>query len=341
MDLAEFENGGNPSNKELLVMTVEIGDGRQDTIAIHENDDPVALAAEFAQKHGLDGSLQQSLIGLIQENKEIIQNKDHQGNDEWAGSLSPGQNYGKNHSKQGKTPKKGTVYDRIYQQLKKNNTSMAQSDLSKSKSSANFNYGEYLYARGLKKKEELKKNAKIKQQAVVDSELSELTFSPHINKNSSVISPRNAEKPEEALIQKKKEYQEKLEKLKEKQDEEALKECKFTPKINPSSNKNRDSEKIHEKLFTQAEKLREKQLKKAEEEKSTYSFKPNVNLTKKKGAKESKEEIFDRLDGTRKLLEEELEKKRKAQEEIVVDEKTGQKFFKPLINSSSEKVKFT
>ena len=329
-------------------MTIEIGDGRQDVISIHEHDDPAVLAKEFAEKHGLDASLQHSLIALIQENKDIIKRKDQQGHQEggeldWmgSGSMSPSQNYGKHDSKHPKLPKKGTVYDRIYQQLKKNSTSgtMQSTEMSKSKSSGTFNYGEYLYARGLKKKEALKKTVELKIQATVDSELPELTFSPSINKHSSFLSPRNAEKPEEVLLRKAREYQERLEKLKGNRTEEELKECKFTPKINPSSQKNRDSSKpIHEKLYTQAEKLKEKQLKKIEEKEKAFSFKPDVKLTKKKGAKESKEEVFDRLDSTKKYLEEGLEKKRKEIEENDEDEKTGQKLFKPVINTTNERV---
>ena len=60
-------------NMELLVMTVEIGDGRQDTIRIHENDDPDKLARSFAQKHSLDPSLQSNLAMLIRQNKEMVE----------------------------------------------------------------------------------------------------------------------------------------------------------------------------------------------------------------------------------------------------------------------------
>jgi hypothetical protein len=341
----------DPGNKELLVMTIEIGDGRQDTIAIHELDDPIMLAKAFSDKHGLDVSLQNSLVTLIQENKEMIKKKDLNvppdgPSIDWmaSNSMSPTQNY-KKKSKHPKAPKKGTVYDRIYQQLKKNNTSASfqtASELNKSKSISSFNYGEYLYARGLKKKEELKKNAELKQQALVDSELPDLTFSPSINKNTSVISPRNSDKPEEILLKKAQEYQEKLERLKNAVDQETMKECKFTPTINPSSYKSRDSAKnIHEQLFSLSDKLKEKQLKKAENEIKQYSFKPDVKLTKKKGVKETKEEVFDRLDASKKISEENLERQRKEKQEMEFDEVTGQKLFKPLINSCTETVTFT
>ena len=216
------------------------------------------------------------------------------------------------------------------------------SELSKSKSASSFNYGEYLYARGIKKKEELEKNSQFKLQAIADSELSELTFSPAINKNSSIKSPRNSDKPEQVLLDKARLYQQKLEKLKEHEEGERLKECSFTPKINKNTAQNREnSNKVHEKLYTQAEKLKEKQLKKKEQEYKQLTFKPEIKLTKTtKNAKESKEEIFDRLDSTKKKFEAEQELKRRKQEEIDIDESTGQKLFHPMINSSSEKVIF-
>ncbi|OMJ92934.1 hypothetical protein SteCoe_4144 [Stentor coeruleus] len=334
---------GHQGNRELLVMTVEIGDGRQDVIAIHENDDPSDLARIFAEKHGLDNSLMQSLISLIQENKDIIRKKEQGevGSLDWMAShsMSPSQQIREHKNKGPKQPKKGTVYDRIYQQLKKNNVSasMQSSQMSKSKSSGNFNYGEYLYVKGLKKKEEQKKTAELKQQAKEDLEIPELTFSPNINRNSSAISPRNPEKPEEKLWKKGQEYQEKLQKLKQAQEEDQMKECKFTPSINTKTKKKDQSKKAYEQLYGMAEKLKEKQMKKLEEDQKQYTFKPNVSLTKKKGVKESKEEVFDRLDATKRAYDEELERIRKEQEEKDVDDLTGQKFFKPLINNTGEK----
>lgn len=47
-------------------MTVDIGDGRQDVIHIHEDDHPAQLAHEFALRHNLESSVEQSLSLLIQ-----------------------------------------------------------------------------------------------------------------------------------------------------------------------------------------------------------------------------------------------------------------------------------
>jgi hypothetical protein len=39
--------------REILTLTIEIGEGQNDDIAIYEGDDPNYLAAEFAAKHGI------------------------------------------------------------------------------------------------------------------------------------------------------------------------------------------------------------------------------------------------------------------------------------------------
>ena len=58
--------------KELLVMTIEIGNGRQETIHIHENDDPANLAKEFCMLHGLSSSIVVPLAQNIHHNIEQV-----------------------------------------------------------------------------------------------------------------------------------------------------------------------------------------------------------------------------------------------------------------------------
>ncbi|CAG9313772.1 unnamed protein product [Blepharisma stoltei] len=65
--------GLKSSGKELLVMTVDIGEGKQDIVTICEKDDPNQLAQDFARKHCLDLSFQTSLASIIKQNKEIMQ----------------------------------------------------------------------------------------------------------------------------------------------------------------------------------------------------------------------------------------------------------------------------
>lgn len=330
---------GTSKGKEVLVMTIDIGDGRQDTISIQENDDPIDLARNFSAKHHLDYEMQETLLNHIIENiqSSLRSPKNEEKHSDWLQSdiISPSHN---ETSSKGLKPKKGTVYDRIYQQLKKNNTSVSvHQDLSVSKSSVNFNYGEYLYLKGVQKLEEQKKKCQeTKNRELEEADLQELTFSPAINNYSSIKSNRPAGKPEEVLAQKGKEYQEKLEKKKQDLEAEALKECKFQPKINKKLNISR-SGGIHQTLYNQAEKLKEKQLKNLEKDSKQYSFKPNVEMTKKKDSTESKEQVFDRLDSTKKQLQEKLESQRKLQEAQEFDPATGQRLFRPKTNKPQEK----
>ena len=41
------------SKKEILTLTIEIGEGQNDHIFIHEGDDPNVLAQAFASKHNI------------------------------------------------------------------------------------------------------------------------------------------------------------------------------------------------------------------------------------------------------------------------------------------------
>jgi uncharacterized coiled-coil protein SlyX len=64
----------------LLTLTIEIAEGRTDTILIHEGDDPTILAEQFIATHGLDQDLLQILSHQIRENMEEVMQK-HQSMD--------------------------------------------------------------------------------------------------------------------------------------------------------------------------------------------------------------------------------------------------------------------
>jgi len=42
------------NSKELLTITIEIGDGHNENIYINEGDSPRALAVNFAKRHGIN-----------------------------------------------------------------------------------------------------------------------------------------------------------------------------------------------------------------------------------------------------------------------------------------------
>lgn len=344
-------NSDGNKNQEYLVMTVEIGDGRTDIIAIHEDDDPSILAQEFAMKHNLDLYLQKSLSKLIRQNKEIVEKKnndvDFEKWSDWPGSNYPSQINNKfdsftpkinekSRKIMSKCERRGTVYDRLYQKSKKNiesKESIKTLDMSsKSRSTNNINYGEWLYVRGMKMKEAAKKTVEEKKKEKDEKEVKELTFTPTINKVSSLMSPRYYEKPEEVLLKKAEMTKQKIQLMKEKSEKDEVKECTFSPVIN-SVHREKCGQTVHETLYHQAEKFKEKLLQKQENELRQYSFAPNVNLTKKK--EENTEPVYERLMKSKKDLEERLELIRNSRAEDI-DEMTGQKLFKPITESKVE-----
>ena len=344
-------NSDGNKNQEYLVVTVEIGDGRTDIIAIHEDDDPSLLAQEFAMKHNLDLSLQKSLSKLIRQNKEIVEKKnndvDFEKWSDWPGSNYPSQINNKfdsftpkinekSRKIMSKCERRGTVYDRLYMKSKKNiesKESIKTLDMSsKSRSTNNINYGEWLYVRGMKMKEAAKKTVEEKKKEKDEKEVKELTFTPTINKVSSLMSPRYYEKPEEVLYKKAEATKQKIQLLKEKSEKEEFKECTFSPVIN-SVHREKCNQTVHETLYSQAEKNKEKLLQRQENEIKQYSFAPNVQLTKKK--EENSEPVHERLFKSKRDLEERLETIRNSKVEDI-DEVTGQKFFNPVTESKVE-----
>jgi hypothetical protein len=60
------------SEGEILVVSVEIAEGKRDVIKVYERDDPWQLASDFAKKHNLDPKLQEALANHIVENRKLL-----------------------------------------------------------------------------------------------------------------------------------------------------------------------------------------------------------------------------------------------------------------------------
>jgi hypothetical protein len=58
---------GSYTGYEIVIVTVDIADGKQDQIHIHELDEPALLARSFANKHNLSLKVEQALARNIQE----------------------------------------------------------------------------------------------------------------------------------------------------------------------------------------------------------------------------------------------------------------------------------
>lgn len=354
-------------NPEILVMTVEIGDGRQDVISVKQNDDPSILAKEFAFKHGLGQELQTSLAQLIVENKERVEKRASSSNGDlnnWKELLGPmptssstkdlPRKMREDSVEDSYTPqinpksrsiikgkRNGNVHDRLYQQARKSNrpkTASTTSLLQKSKSGEGANYGEWLYIRGMKMKESRYRESLAKKKEFDQKQEKELTFRPSINKYSALLSPRYLEKTEELLLKKALDKRERMEELKVRVNAEKMKECSFKPEINKNSEKinlSRSSSKPRfEELYDNAHKLSEKRLSLTESISRDFSFRPNIG--EKKREPEPPEAFISRLVNSKKKFEEEMERKRHKSMELI--DENGQPLFRPRIQSKSPMV---
>mmetsp|Transcript_34058 Transcript_34058/g.33253 ORF Transcript_34058/g.33253 Transcript_34058/m.33253 type:complete len:109 (+) Transcript_34058:303-629(+) len=61
--------------KELMTITIDLGNGRMENIVVMERDDPMELAQRFALKHGLNERLQNLLALQIQNNVDSLVNE--------------------------------------------------------------------------------------------------------------------------------------------------------------------------------------------------------------------------------------------------------------------------
>lgn len=325
------------SNPDLLVMTVEIGDGRQDTLYVKEEDSPEALAYEFAQKHGLDPVATSLLVDLITQNKEAARRRIPKQSKPFERPSAPSEvDSFKPKVKSRESAAKGSVYDRLYQRKKKPVVEKTRSASVSSRQSGSFNYGEWLYIRGMQSKESLKRAAETKKQAEKVTVEQSLTFHPTINRKSSLLSPRYATRTEDLLLRKEAEKKEKLEMRKLQAEEEKLKECSFTPRINQrsqqldTSRSSVSTKPRYEDLYQEASKRRERQLERFEDAaKSEFSFRPEVHAAAKVPDPDP-ESFLNRIVNSKKKFEEEMEKLR---QDLVTDTDpvTGQKLFEPAI----------
>ena len=73
--MPEHEEEPAKTQGELLIMTIEIGNGRKDTVHVFEGDQPEDLAALFCQKHNLNSSVIFPLSENIRANMQQVLNE--------------------------------------------------------------------------------------------------------------------------------------------------------------------------------------------------------------------------------------------------------------------------
>lgn len=290
-------NDFNSKKKELFVMTLELGKDKHVNLTVHLDDDPELLAKAFAQQHGLDIEFTESLINIIKSNKARIQRRPNSTSPDIAkladllstptkaavGSFDNRITLPKKYTPQidkkseilAKKFTKENVYDRLYRKTKKLSVpTISSSPINKIKVST-VNYGDWLYKNGLRKKEELRKSAELTKSKLENEKVIDNTYTPKINKYSSLIIPRKYENAEDLLLEKAKEYEIKISILREKAINDEVQECTFTPKIiQTQKSRSRNLEKDY--LYKDALKRREKSKSMSEKSLSLSSHKQSL-----------------------------------------------------------------
>ncbi|OMJ89804.1 hypothetical protein SteCoe_7979 [Stentor coeruleus] len=216
----------NTSSKpETIVITVELDQGKKDSVFITADDSPKVLAKEFAKKHGLDQILEETLSKMIAEQQQIFEPSS------------------KSQPKPQKKPEEtSNIHKRLYMESKYTKRINKRPSLPiQQKVASPINYGEILY-----RQDKACQNSKWQKALAIKSNLKKeseknLTFHPSLpHKNISTSTSAS-------------EFFLKTKPLTRPQEQpygtKALQECSFRPKIYsqmPSTGN------IHEKLYLQA-----------------------------------------------------------------------------------------
>mmetsp|Transcript_19598 Transcript_19598/g.36016 ORF Transcript_19598/g.36016 Transcript_19598/m.36016 type:complete len:600 (+) Transcript_19598:34-1833(+) len=351
---------------EVLIMTVEIGDGRQDTLTVRELDDPSALAADFAAKHGLNKTLEKTLEQLIKQNRDLVERRatsvspDMAGWKDWLkpnSTLDPyifqeafssrantPQVNGKNPKIVEKRGNGESAFGKLYQLGKGRRASVLSSvtsnTLTRSTSEACFNYGEWLYIKGRKMNEAKRKRIEKKQKKKEIAELKGVTSIPQINKQPPTVPTKDTAKPEDRLAKKAQDKKAHIEKLKSDRTKKELKECSFKPKLNKLSvqiqlSKGTEAPR-YEELFEEAKKLAEKKKKALEDKEREFNYSPCIDLTCSKTISETGGDVVERLLSSRKKFEEKMSRMRlEVDGRDSTDSELGHRMFTPSTGRAS------
>ncbi|OMJ72112.1 hypothetical protein SteCoe_29518 [Stentor coeruleus] len=287
------------SNPRILVITIDISDQLKGNIIVHEKDNPDTLSEDFLKKYNLDSTMKKPLIQVIkahqikyqQQKKSLLSKILSQGNFDIKPSSS------------------------ILADPHKT-TSQSSSLLKKSYSSTKINYGQLLYEKGQKMKENKRAISETRTKEHEKESKKVLTFHPKICKNTNEII-KNAETERKSL----KNY-ENMTKLHIAKEEKEMKECYFIPQISEKSSRISEGKNIFDSLYKDA------CLRRGSQDSFRSSSKDQEKNSNFRRKSEGVEEFVERLTNSKKKTEEELERIRK-EKEVDVDKETGQKLFIP------------
>ena len=224
-----MEETGN----EVLIMTIDIGDGRKDDLLVREDDDPKVLADNFCNKHSLGSEVKKALIEQIEHNLEqrveedmstlLSVNKSYESKAKKSNTESI-RNYGRIGSENTPIYSKPTTPQSGEQLIK---LEEIRDSKEYSKNPGITNYGQKLYLKGIRFIENVNKKKENIKKERTEKEMQDTTFKPKINSKSS-----DRKQVQELLLRKGRERQENIERKRGEKLAEELSACTFSPLIN-------------------------------------------------------------------------------------------------------------
>ena len=205
------------AGRQILIMDIELGEGRTAELVVHEHDEPSELARAFCRRHHLDVKVKEIL------EQQIYQNLAAMGSQEPSfQEASPATNQFLMDSShmEASLPSRSPMRGRPEE--------LSQGSLSTMLRPTFDNVGQKLYFKGVKMRERTERNLQKLKQMKADSEARNFTFKPQVYSKVA----REPRRPEFSLLQKGKEYLENNEKRRGQKLSQEMEKCTFTPDIN-------------------------------------------------------------------------------------------------------------
>lgn len=257
-----------------FAMTVEIKEGQVGVLKVRVDDDPQMLATEFATKHGLDPEQVELLIQYIIQNQSLAGTTSNIESDMPQLLLDRHENNVKT-----RVLPKTSVHDRLYQYRKKHSTEAKLATTPPASiGRSSLNYGNWLYIKGIQRKEALK--VKLEKQKAEETQLlsKSMTFHPSINRFSSIITPRVHVRTDEMLYGKAAELKEKLALQRSSSEMLRLKQCSFAPKITLHAHQMSPAKPSFARLYEDAAERTAKKMQAATSQQ--FPFQPHLYASK-------------------------------------------------------------
>ena len=328
-------------SNEAFAMTVEIKDGEVGVLRVKVDDDPRELAEEFAKRHGLDGEQVEMLVQYIVQNQQLATKSSAEGSGEGSREPDSGRTPDDDLDTKPKEvvkyralplPARTSVHDRLYQHRKRQPASSKPSTAAPAPAAkSNLNYGNWLYIRGMQSKEALKILAEKQKETEDTIQNKEMTFSPAIDRVSSLMTPRIERRTEDLLFNTAAENNEKLAQKRSKSEQRTMRECPFVPKITKKAHRTASTQPRFSRLYEDAYSRRERKTKAATT--PQYPFKPKIYATKFAPKFDAKS-FLDRITKSKKRFEAQIEAVKQGP---MKDPETGKNLFQPVVLSQEKR----